>query len=363
MKIGIITLPLQYNYGGILQAYALQIVLERMGHEVRIIRKSQIKEMPKKAFLRYTKRLLMKILNGGKGEVFIEKDHNKKFPKLTSNTWRFVNKYIHSDLIRNYTELKEGIYDGYIVGSDQVWRSGYTESILPFFLNFAEGWNVKRVAYAASFGLDQWPIAQSETGESIRLAQLFDAVSVREDSGVLLCREYLKIEAKQVLDPTLLLDKEDYINLIVNYYNEKCLTTYTLDENPEKLKIIEAIKNEKKLSQNKLFTKEHNSVQPLASIEEWLNSFQKSEFVFTDSFHGTVFSIIFNKQFVVFANEHRGTSRMNSLLSLFGLQNRLVHSYDEYLSIKDIQIEYAAVNEMLNKLREESLCFLKDSLI
>lgn len=362
MKIGIITLPLHYNYGGILQAYALQTILERMGHEAEIVRQSQIRPMPRKAWLRYTKRLVMKMLHGGKGCVFSEKLHNDEFPLLTAKTWKFVDRYIHSHIIKSYSDILESSFDAFVVGSDQVWRSGFLPSVLPFFLNFAEGWNVKRIAYAASFGLDKWSIDPSETEECIRLAGSFNAISVREEGGLNLCKNVLKVNASLVLDPTMLLTMEDYSRIIEEEHNERCLTTYILDENPDKKMIIETIKKERNLPQVKLFTKEHYKIQPLSSIGDWLNSFRISEFVFTDSFHGAVFSILFNKQFVVFANEHRGTSRMESLLNLLGLKNRLVHSYDDYIKLKDEIIDYCNVNAKLDAWRKKSIVFLNEAL-
>lgn len=362
MKIGILTLPLKYNYGGILQAYALQTILERMGHKVSVITITQQKEMPSHAILRYAKRVLLKILHHGRGDVFVEKKHNEEFPVLTANTWRFVKKYIHLNTVNSYSCVSPSEYDCIVVGSDQVWRSGYTQNDRDFFLEFAKDWPIKRVVYAASFGLNKWTLSEKDTPICRKLAQLFDAISVREEDGVKLCKDNLGIDAVHVLDPTLLLDVKDYELIINKFYNEDVFTTYTLDENNEKLRIIDDIITSKKIPQNKIFTKEHYKVQPLTPIEEWLNSFRKSKFIFTDSFHGAVFSIIFNKQFIVYQNAQRGTSRMNSLLKDCGLENRLVTSWDDYKRVKNDVIDYNIVNQKLSILKDVSIKYLKNAL-
>ena len=111
-------------------------------------------------------------------------------------------------------QAKEGNYDAYVVGSDQCWRPRYNAFLSSMFLDFVKGEKTKRIAYAASFGTDQWEFTQEMTSICVPLAQKFDFVSVREDSGLKLCKEHLGVNAVHVLDPTLLLTKEDYTHLI-----------------------------------------------------------------------------------------------------------------------------------------------------
>ena len=237
MKIGILTLPLHTNYGGILQAYALQTVLERMGHEVCLIEKKRKPfRLPLwKAPLVYGKRVL-KNLAGHPYPIFYEQKVNREEPITRQNTDLFIKRYIKRRIVNDFSELKESDFDAIVVGSDQIWRPKYFNgNIEDAYLKFAEGWNIKRIAYAASFGTDEWEYTAAQTKECARLLKQFDAVSVREASGVDLCRKHFGVEARHVLDPTMLLTAEDYIRLFETAGTPKSpgtLLCYILDETP-----------------------------------------------------------------------------------------------------------------------------------
>ncbi len=158
------------------------------------------------------------------------------------------------------------------------------------------------------------------------LLKKFDAVSVREASGINICRNYFGVEALQMLDPTLLLSADDYRGLICKAHTEPSngnILVYILDKTPEKVALVEKIAKDKNLIPFWLDSPdEYQSNLPLEkqikmSVEQWLKSFGDAEFVFTDSFHGCIFSIIFRKQFLVFGNPKRGLSRFYSLLYLY----------------------------------------------
>ena len=365
MKIGILTLPLHFNYGGILQAYALQTVLERMGHEVCLIEKKK-KAMPSplwKAPLVYAKRIL-KNLTGTPFPIFYEQKQKREDAVIRQHTDLFIHKYIKQRFIDDYSDIKEGDFDAIIVGSDQIWRPKYfNRQMRHAYLDFTEGWNIKRIAYAASFGSDEWEYTAKQTKQYGMLLKKFDAVSVREDSGVDLCFEHFGVKAHHVLDPTMLLLKDDYIQLFeVDKTPESkgSLLCYILDETPEKLDIINKITKEKALIPFRVNSKAENIKVPLEeriqpSIEQWLRGFYDASFVVTDSFHACVFSIMFNKPFVVVGNAQRGMTRFNSLLRTMQLQNCLIAENTKF-TIENI--EYKKVNRLLKHWQNISLQYL-----
>lgn len=355
MKIGILTLPLHTNYGGILQAYALQTVLERMGHEVCLIekRRKPMRLPLWKTPLVYGKRIARNLM-GHPFPIFYEQKINREMPIIRQNTDQFINKYIKLRFVDDFSEIKKTDFDAIVVGSDQVWRPKYFHEIEHAFLDFTKGWNIKRIAYAASFGTDEWEYTMEQTERCGELLRHFDAVSVREDSGVTLCHAHIDVEAQHVLDPTMLLAKEDYIQLFENANTPKSkgnLLNYILDEAPEKLALIDKIAKEKDLVSFRVNSKVENReaslqerIQP--SVEQWLRGFYDAEFVITDSFHACVFSILFNKPFIAVGNKDRGMSRFTSLLSMFGLEKRLLTS--SFYNIEQIEnIDWSKVNAIL----------------
>ena len=370
MKIGIITLPLNTNYGGILQAYALQTILERMGHEVSIIEKRRppLKLPLWKTPLSYGKRIIKNLL-GHPCPIFYEQKINRETPIIRQYTDKFIEKYIKHRIVNDYTDIQESDYDAIIVGSDQIWRPIYFEQIEHAYLDFTEGWYIKRIAYAASFGTDKWEYTPEQTMECGRLLQYFNAVSVREISGVDLCREHYNVHAAHVLDPTMLLKAEDYIKIFEAECTPKSsgtLLNYVLDETPEKTALIEKVAKDKglvpfsvnssKVDDTKANLKER--IQP--PLEQWLRGFYDAEFVITDSFHACAFSILFNKPFLVIGNADRGMSRFTSLLSMFGLEDRLIaHSISNNVTA---DISWRDVIALLEYNRKVSRKFLLNSL-
>ena len=359
MKIGILTLPLNTNYGGILQSYALQTVLERMGHEVVVLNCERKYSLPLwRMPLSYAKRVIKKYILGRKDtKIFAEQHQQKEYAIISQHTQRFIDAYIHTYNVESFKNLKSTDFDAIVVGSDQVWRPKYftylfNASIENAFLSFAREWNIKRISYAASFGTEDWEYTAEDTDLCGELLKLFNVVTVREESAVRLCKERLGIEASHVLDPTMLLSKEDYIKLfdVVNTPKSSGnLLTYILDNTPEKTNVINKISKEKGLTP---FRINSNAKGPNASVEEriqppveaWLRGFYDAEFVVTDSFHACVFSIIFGKPFIVIGNKERGMARFESLLKMFGLEDCLISSdkdnvvkYCDYAKLKEYQ--------------------------
>lgn len=374
MKIAIITLPLIANYGGILQNYALQTVLKRMGHTVETITLPWELQQPWwRKPLAYSKRSVDKyVLRRRKMPVFYEQWYNRTLPILVHDMWNFVEEHIHTRRVENFADISEGEYDAFVVGSDQIWRPMYSyRPITNAYLDFAKDWkNTKRVAYAASFGTDQWEYSELQTCQCTALAALFDGISVREEAAVRLCRGHLHCEAVHVLDPTMLLAAEDYVALLKDKKLEAPrgeLLTYVLDETPEKARIIEKVATHYQYAIYRANSRFEDWAAPLTErkqppVEQWLKDFQDAKFVITDSFHATVFSILFGKPFIVIGNKARGLSRIDSLLKMFGLEEHVVSSLTGLDVSWDYDLDTGRVQEVLQARRQTAMEFLRASL-
>ena len=371
MKIGIITLPLRTNYGGILQAYALQKILLQMGHDAYLIEKESVYDLPnwKKPFV-YGKRLL-KIIIGKKTPIFLEKELAKNKPIIEQHVRQFIKNNINKVEYKSFKFVGSKEYDAFIVGSDQIWRPKYfgTRNITDAYLAFAKNWNVKRIAYAISFGSSEWEYTNKQTSECKKLIELFNAVSVREYTGVNLCKNHFSISAELVLDPTLLLTKEDYIQFFQSSLNNPRkgdVFCYFLDKTSQKTLFTKRIAENENLT---LFYIEQMTQSINTStlyricppIEDWLKCFYDASLVITDSFHACVFSIIFQKPFIALGNHERGLARFQSLMKLFSTEDRLITSYDIKPTFKEIN--WNDINSTLNILRQKSLAFLKNAII
>ena len=233
---------------------------------------------------------------------------------------------------------------------------------------------IKRLAYAASFGVDCWEFTDFQTKRSQELIRDFSAVSVREFSGVDLCKRYLCCDASHVLDPTMLLDKEDYVRLIEDEdepVSKGNLFTYILDESDGKQEIINEVASmlgllpftampEFPINRRTIKRNLDKCIYP--SVTRWLRSFMDAKFVVCDSFHGAVFSIIFNKPFVIIANKERGLARFSSLLHTFGLYDRIVSSMDNLHTIIKTPIDWKRVNCIRAEMKVHSIGFLRSNL-
>lgn len=357
MKIGIVTQSLSQNYGGIVQNYALQQVLKRLGHEPITI-DYRIK-MPFWLWVLCILKTMLLYFIPGKIKKFPplpkikpRKDKIAQFVDAHINLTKEVSVY-KKELINKYQ------LNGLIVGSDQVWRPISNKYCLyDCYLRFAKSENIVKVAYAASFGVDFWEYSSKQTKRCKDLAKQFSAMSVREQSGVTLCEQYLGCKAIEVLDPTLLLSAQDYSYLCeqVPRYNEPFLAAYILDMDEDKRKTVESYASFLHLSVRFVTAGDNLSL----SVSEWLALFRDASFVVTDSFHGTVFSIINRKDFVSINNKGRGASRFESLLSKFDLNSRLIGKYED---IEDLSpIDWIHVDERKTEWINLSVDFLRESL-
>ena len=381
-KVLILTQPLGLNYGGIMQAYALQSNLQNNFYKVKILDWNVYPNNFKWLLSVLKRYILNKFFYRG-----LSSFPNPFSPRIyhniiTINTRKFISRNINltsfnlkgNDDFSHKTELYD--YNVYIAGSDQVWAcskpSNYVKKCFFDFLKNVD--NIKRISYAASFGKDLFCNDLNFINECKELLNNFNAVSVREDSGVKLCKDLFDVNAVHVIDPTMLFDAEHYINLSkerTDYFNDGDCFTYILDKSAEKQRIIDRVSKKFNLKPFNVMPKSSFAeVGPkyiedciMPSVEQWLDGFNKAKFIITDSFHGCVFSIIFKKPFLAIGNTERGMARFESLLRMFHLENRLIQSEkdltEEFLNSK---IDYDAVYEILDKERKKAEKFLIEAL-
>ena len=371
----ILTLPSFNNYGGLLQGYALQQALHKLG-----IRSRQICYLPRDLaawFDRLSKREKLQYWKQV-GKMIAGSRRQKIHDYLIAKFFMFFRKRNMATyaLDTRRTQLP-GLADNarFIVGSDQVWRCEYarpSENVPFFFLSFASKEQRQRsIAYAASFGADAWEGTPEETAECAQLLGDFRAVSVREHSGIRICREVFGRDAVQMPDPTLLLDPPDYARLIrtnlLRRRPQQGAAHYLLDTTPQLQQTAEAaarilgLRSYSLLSQNN--APALTDRLPL-TIPQWLRSIQEARCLITDSFHGCAFSIIFNKPFVCLGNEARGASRFDSLFSTFGLQDRLLinPTAEQVAERMSAPIDWDKVNSIRRSEKQRALQFLKENL-
>lgn len=363
MKIGILTVPFNNNYGGFLQAFALKKVLTDMGHEVIFISRRRNKRR-----IPLLKRILVYPY------YWLQERRREKLQKyLNQNTDKFKAKYLTPITEDYYTlkQLKECLkynFDAVVVGSDQVWRYRYAKnSIDDFYCNFLEGTNVKRLAYAASFGTDEQEYPADKLNVCSDLIKEFSLITVREQGGKELLAKYFGVDedmVQVVLDPTLLLSVDDYMELFRNIEppKERYVFTYILDKDEDKQKLIDKICEEKGLIEISVSaqTGDTKNMKPIEPVELWLSRIYHADYVITDSFHGMVFSILFNKPFVVYGNQQRGVTRFESLLGLFNLSSHYVEFNVDYTN--DSRIDWEKVNDLIMTKRKKSYDILQRAL-
>ncbi len=354
MKIGILTQSIAGNYGGILQNYALQQVLKSLGHEPVTID-------------HYKSYSRIRWIMGRINAFLHRRSVNVPFPWYGRVGEKSILDFSFNNIDRTKSikVILPEIIDKYgfevlIVGSDQVWRKKYNKNIETNFLSFAENKKVKRIAYAASFGIDEWDYPEDLTGRCQELIAKFDAVSVREKSDVVLCRENLNVAPTHVLDPTLLLNANHYkkffkTNMLpVDDY----LFAYILDVDDRKRNFVNSMANAMKLKP--IIMSAENNAKNDDSIEKWLTMIANASFVITDSYHGTLFSLIFNKEFITINNSNRGQSRFKSVFEMLKIKERLL------LDFKSINIpsplDWSLVNSILDFKKQESIAFLSSAL-
>lgn len=354
-KIGILTLPLSNNYGGIIQLVALYHFLESKGYQPLWIDKRKAHTTLKK--------VIINLLQYNPFYKIYDPKNFRNIKIFQKQIEPFLKVYLpyKTMSVASTSQLNEVTKNcqTVVVGSDQVWRLEYVKDNYPsYFLNFIDS-NIKKISYAASFGKDYWEGDEKSIKIIKPLLANFDLISVREDTAVSICKNTFNIEkAHHVLDPTLLPDPSFYKKMVTSIkFNKKIeLFNYVLDSNPENDLLIKKVAERSQLKVTKIhLNKQQNSRHPL--IENWLANFYYADFIVTDSFHGMIFSIIFNKQFLVIGNRERGLTRFSSLLKLLDLEERLIDANQINTLENRLKntIDYQKVNATLEILRLQSI--------
>ena len=360
MKIALLNLPFDNNYGGNLQRYALVRTLQRLGHEVfHINLQYEYRLSWRYRYPIYLKRTFQKYFLRRDQVVFLEKKRNEELKQKNFNALIFYEKCIpHTALVYSKCEIKRIIekeqFDAYIVGSDQVWREKMATmiGIKGYFLDFVDSNSSKRVAYAVSLGSKGEGYSDNVVDDLGALYSRFTAVSVREDFALNTLDDlgWSSPKPKLVLDPTLLLKGEDYSEVINRNENDlevrnPYVFCYILDK-PANFEDYISVYSKNRECEFIISTLADND-----TIESWLSYIKNAKYVVTDSYHGCVFSILFQKPFVFLGNERRGNARVDSLLKLLHIDKNQTEDYD-----KD------QVAERINELRDYSLSFLREAL-
>ncbi|MEA4871383.1 MAG: polysaccharide pyruvyl transferase family protein [Synergistaceae bacterium] len=372
MKIRILTFHCAKNYGAVTQAYALKTVLKRYTDDV--------------AFINYrplfiTNRAMLEKPNNPSIKYFIIETIRKIVGVIRYHFWGYKEKiqkyvlfekeYLLDPNQPSFTKKEQINAEGtnYIfLGSDQIWNNKITFEDTAFFGDFSKGPNAKLISYAASIGLD-------DPGEDTSLfisknINSIDKISVRESSAEKFIAALTSKRIENVLDPTLLLDTQEWSKLAVLPQYNKYLLFYNMGNRElaecvakevAKIKGLEIVE----ISSGGKSIRKVYSHQYLGNVgpREFIGVIQNADFVVTSSFHGTAFSLIFNKQFYAIPNPPV-TSRMEDLLSKISIENRLISSLEE-LAKRDISkdpIDYSEVNKSLELERQKSINFIENSL-
>lgn len=349
-KIAILNLPIDNNFGGHLQRYALMEVLRAEGADVTHLNCRYLNS--NKSLYKRIRCVLKESLRFGRALLKGERNiHDLPYLRYLlcrdSKTERFYDRYVkHTERIYTKEQLATyNRYDAYVVGSDQVWRApmaNYNYGIDTYFFDYLPECK-PRYAYGVSLGTKDKEYTDEDIMRLAPLYKQFKGVTVREDAALKMFEEYgwTKPEAESVLDPTMLLDRVHYEKLVENAYTKPSagkLFCYILDEDEGKKKKIEQIINNKGLRPYCI------SLQTDSTVEQWIRSFMDAEYVITDSYHGFVFSLIFNKPFYLMYNEKRGNVRFESLLHLVGITGN-EESYDwEAINVKICQYKEISLN-------------------
>lgn len=348
MKIALLTIWHEKNYGAVLQAYATIKALKLLGHNPYMIN-IHIKDTVESTFW-------------GKIANIIE-----NFTPATYKFNRFWKKFI--PITKKYDNIDKlyshpPVADCYIVGSDQVWNPDITKKYWKiFFLDFGSK-ETKRISYASSIGVNKW-MYDLYTESIHKLLLNFSHVTCREETGVEILKDVFGISAKCVLDPTLLFDSYD--EFVPKRKENKTLVYYPLSEDYE----LESYCNElayklglKPVNTNKKITILGKLIFNRVGVEDWVNNIANANFVITRSFHGLAFCLIFKKQFAILQSRNGRGTRLENLLSKLHLSNRIYCSTAQMDLCKPWEetIDYSKVTPILESLRLQSWIIFKKML-
>lgn len=346
MTVGILTYHWEDNYGATLQAYATYKAVSDLGHEPVFI----------DLRLPYAPPITSRIVFALKRHRF-NSFRRRYFRNLTPRTYRSVEA-----LRANPPEC-----DCYLTGSDQTWNPFIAKTLLPaFFLTFGPE-STRRVTYATSIGLDPWPGSEAITDAGISSTlDRFHSILLREDTALRICREQFGHEATQVADPVLL--HPDYPELTGLLGDSGEVICYKLIDDPEFYDMarrtaaglglpIRSIGSIRRI-------KGFRSTYP-EKVQDWVRRFAEARYVITDSFHGTVFSLLYHRPFVIYTGDPKRVTRIESLLRQTGLTDRILHHGATAAQMAEVlarPIDWQHVDSVISHMRRDSLESLRKAL-
>lgn len=395
MKVAILTFARTNNYGATLQCYALNKFIKELGFETIILNVplDDGSVRPKKKrniFVRglgFIYRTLKSVLIKSNGSEKLqsyeiryklsdeEHDLEIKYSKDNMKLFdAFRLKYL-PNITKEYFDFKdfENDYpqaDAYVVGSDQVWNLKITGWQYPiFFLSFVKnGENL--ISYAACMGGDGNIIFKGKTKKNIQsLLNRFNYISVRNEMAVNIFKNNFSNIPIQVLDPTFLVDNYNELLIDSDQDASGCIYVDKFIINDDWMDVIRKISEKENLNirmDNCLIKIKNIPFSPLCTVQDWLKIIKTADIIFTDSFHCSVFCILFHKKFVVAPSYQGGEGRMVDLLSKFGLEDRFYRTPLELEKNKNVwlqPIDYANVDSVINEKRKESREYLKSALL
>jgi len=356
LRIASITFHRAINYGAILQAYALQESFKKLGCEFNVIdyRNQLIENNHKKRTLSGC-RTIKDVLSF----IVYAKHYNKKHNKFRDFSRNYLNT---SEACFNTEDLKNitSDYDKFVCGSDQVWNYQITDFDKAYFLDFVED-KCTKYSYAASFGFSKLPGELKE--EYRRLLSGFNEISVREDQGKDIVRDVVDKDVEVVIDPTMLVSKEEWAKIAKDYTKKKDYILIYAFKGSETISSFAQHLSEK--TGCEIVYISHSLKRKIKAVyekevgpREFLGLFKNAKYVVTNSFHGTVFSINFNKNFFMelLPEKQKVNSRLENALNLFGLRDRqIINGKNSHI---EESIDYDRVNKILEAERQKSVGFL-----
>ena len=372
-KIGIVTFHNAYNYGAVLQCYALQRLLNELNFNTEIIDYSNTYIMdnynifPKrnrniKGYIRFFLKFILY-----NRRIRLTQKRYKNFDIFMSNNYHLSNKYTESSLIKNAFEE----YNCLITGSDQVWNMSIVGELSDIYtLNFGRK-NINRISYAASIGDSSLVIKNKDTFSS--KLSILNHISVRENDAKEELKKIIEKPITVVLDPTLLLTREKWEEIIKNTFNyeslinKKYILAYVVEPDEEYIKIVNDLSRKTGLPIIHFDLKNPGYYNILKSAYtegplEFINYIKNAQYVVTTSFHATVFSIIFNKNFFIVPHKKTG-SRVTNLLGKLELEGRAFLKFEDFKNIDyHLTMNWKKINEKLEKERKKSINWLVNAI-
>lgn len=377
-KIGIITIHKVNNYGAELQAFALQEKLTHLGFTAEVIDylyyKHQDFQYSKQArpFVALDYRIKFKewlnpIISHIKSIPYkgTQNIRNSKFDEFRNKHTKYSAETLNSIEALYHEKLP---YDVYMTGSDQVWNPYTNVSLKPYFLDFAQA-DRRKISYASSFGVSTIPDDAKPIYRD--LLNRFDRIAVREEQGVKLVKELTGRDACHVLDPTLLMDEQDWRKVAITSDRTKpYILLYVLTHSPYITNLAKKMAADLgwdlvRICKNSAVEDKDGTITNIidAGPAEYLGLFLNASFVLTNSFHGTAFSVNFRKPFYTILPQHKpNNSRQEGLLSSMGLKKRIIHEGARFPRSIDYFPDFTEAISQLKIQREHSIHYLKDAI-